>query len=148
VFNASPINENSEVLVSIPHLTPDYFVLCESIINEKEKEKEKEKNMRKLMDLMEKRKKEKERIIEYQKRVQELQQGDNKAPDTKKDGKTSLDDILNRINSRQSNQLQQGDNKVPDIKKDGKTRLDDILKIISARKSNQLQQGDNKVTDI
>jgi hypothetical protein len=27
-FNGNPINKNSEILVSIPHLTPDYFVLC------------------------------------------------------------------------------------------------------------------------
>jgi hypothetical protein len=27
-FDEHPINENSEILVSIPHLTPDYFVLC------------------------------------------------------------------------------------------------------------------------
>ena len=26
--NKNPINRNSEILVSIPHLTPDYFVLC------------------------------------------------------------------------------------------------------------------------
>ena len=29
-FDNSPINRNSEVLVSIPHLTPNYFVLCTS----------------------------------------------------------------------------------------------------------------------
>ena len=27
-YNDIPINRNSEILVSIPHLTPDYFVLC------------------------------------------------------------------------------------------------------------------------
>jgi hypothetical protein len=27
-LNSSPIERNSEILVSIPHLTPDYFVLC------------------------------------------------------------------------------------------------------------------------
>jgi len=27
-YNTVPINRNSEILVSIPHLTPDYFVLC------------------------------------------------------------------------------------------------------------------------
>lgn len=27
-FDTSPINRNSEILVSLPHLTPDYFVLC------------------------------------------------------------------------------------------------------------------------
>lgn len=27
-FDNIPINRNSEILVSIPHLTPDYFVLC------------------------------------------------------------------------------------------------------------------------
>ena len=27
-FDYNPINRNSEILVSIPHLTPDYFVLC------------------------------------------------------------------------------------------------------------------------
>ena len=27
-FDLQPINKNSEILVSIPHLTPDYFVLC------------------------------------------------------------------------------------------------------------------------
>jgi hypothetical protein len=27
-FNYNPINRNSEILVSIPHLTPNYFVLC------------------------------------------------------------------------------------------------------------------------
>jgi hypothetical protein len=30
LFDPHPINENSEILVSIPHLTPDYFVLCNS----------------------------------------------------------------------------------------------------------------------
>ncbi len=29
-YDPHPINENSEILVSIPHLTPDYFVLCSS----------------------------------------------------------------------------------------------------------------------
>jgi hypothetical protein len=28
LFSNEPINKNSEILVSIPHLTPDYFVLC------------------------------------------------------------------------------------------------------------------------
>jgi len=28
IFNKYPIERNSEILVSIPHLTPDYFVLC------------------------------------------------------------------------------------------------------------------------
>ena len=28
VFSQSPIEKNSEILVSIPHLTPNYFVLC------------------------------------------------------------------------------------------------------------------------
>ena len=27
-FNDAPIQRNSEILVSIPHLTPEYFVLC------------------------------------------------------------------------------------------------------------------------
>ena len=27
LFSKVPINRNSEILVSIPHLTPDYFVL-------------------------------------------------------------------------------------------------------------------------
>ena len=27
-FDDNPINRNSEILVSIPHLTPDFFVLC------------------------------------------------------------------------------------------------------------------------
>ncbi len=27
-FDTSPINRNSEILVSLPHLTPDYFVFC------------------------------------------------------------------------------------------------------------------------
>lgn len=27
-FDYNPINRNSEILVSIPHLTPDFFVLC------------------------------------------------------------------------------------------------------------------------
>jgi len=27
-YNSEPINRNSEILVSIPHLTPEYFVLC------------------------------------------------------------------------------------------------------------------------
>ena len=27
-FDDAPIQKNSEILVSIPHLTPDYFVLC------------------------------------------------------------------------------------------------------------------------
>ena len=26
--NDKPIERNSEILVSLPHLTPDYFVLC------------------------------------------------------------------------------------------------------------------------
>jgi hypothetical protein len=29
-FDNKPIEKNSEILVSIPHLTPDYFVLCTS----------------------------------------------------------------------------------------------------------------------
>ena len=29
-FDDEPIENNSEILVSIPHLTPDYFVLCTS----------------------------------------------------------------------------------------------------------------------
>ena len=30
VFDDTPIERNSEILVSTPHLTPEYFVLCTS----------------------------------------------------------------------------------------------------------------------